>query len=93
MAKIVVAEGPMYKSYKVDGDKVIVEFDDADGGLVVGDTEYNRKSKMKMLRVLQIPRLSRMEKIRSSFSGLRVKIVSGIPPNLRLMGQKVIVQI
>lgn len=43
--KDVVADGPMFKSYKVDGDKIIVEFDHADGGLVVADTEYNRKSK------------------------------------------------
>lgn len=40
--KDVVAEGPMYKSYKVDGDKIIVEFTDADGGLVVADSAFNR---------------------------------------------------
>ncbi|MDT8390450.1 MAG: hypothetical protein RRC34_08090 [Lentisphaeria bacterium] len=41
-AKDLVAEGPMFKSYKVDGDKIIVEFDHADGGLVVADTAFNR---------------------------------------------------
>jgi len=36
--KDIVADGPMFKSYKVDGRKLIVEFDHADGGLVVGET-------------------------------------------------------
>ena len=36
-----VADGPMFKSYEVDGDKVVIEFDHADGGLVVAGTAYN----------------------------------------------------
>jgi hypothetical protein len=40
--KKVVADGPAFKSYKVKGDKVIVEFDNAKGGLVVADTVFNR---------------------------------------------------
>ena len=40
--KDVVAEGPMFKSYKVEGDKVIVTFENAEGGLVVADTAFNR---------------------------------------------------
>lgn len=38
----VVTEGPIFRSYKVEGDKVVVTFDEAEGGLVVGDTAYNR---------------------------------------------------
>jgi|APSaa5957512622_1039677.scaffolds.fasta_scaffold01457_2 hypothetical protein len=38
----IVAEGPMFESYEVEGDKVIVEFDNAKGGLVVADTAFNR---------------------------------------------------
>jgi len=38
----VVAEGPMFKSYEVKGDKVIVTFDCVEGGLVVADTAFNR---------------------------------------------------
>lgn len=34
----IVADGPMFKSYKVDGSKLIVEFDFAQGGLVVAET-------------------------------------------------------
>ncbi len=39
--KPVVADGPMFKAYTVAGDKLIVEFDHADGGLVVGETGSN----------------------------------------------------
>jgi len=37
----VVADGPMFKSYKVEGNELIVEFDHADGGLVVAETRSN----------------------------------------------------
>lgn len=37
----VVADGPIFKAYTVEGDKVIVEFDYADGGLVVADPRYH----------------------------------------------------
>jgi len=33
-----VADGPMFKSYTVEGSKLIVRFDHAEGGLVVGET-------------------------------------------------------
>jgi len=36
--KDIVADGPMFKSYKVEGNRLIVEFDFAGGGLVVGET-------------------------------------------------------
>lgn len=39
--KRVVADGPMFKAYTVSGDKLIVELDHADGGLVVGETGSN----------------------------------------------------
>jgi sialate O-acetylesterase len=35
--KTVVACGPLYKSMHVDGDKIIIDFDYADGGLVARD--------------------------------------------------------
>ena len=34
--KDIVADGPIFKSYKVEGSKLIVEFDHAEGGLVAG---------------------------------------------------------
>jgi hypothetical protein len=42
LAKDLVAEGPMYKSYRVEGNRVVVEFENAKGGLVAGDTSFNR---------------------------------------------------
>ena len=36
-----VAHGPMFKSYTVEGNKLIVSFDHADGGLVVAQTAIN----------------------------------------------------
>lgn len=39
--KDVVADGPMYAGYEVKGDKLIVSFENAKGGLVVADTAYN----------------------------------------------------
>jgi len=37
----VVADGPMFKAYKVEGSRVICEFDHAEGGLVVAETGSN----------------------------------------------------
>lgn len=43
--KNVVADGPIFKSYKVDGDKVTVEFDNAEDGLLVAETGTNAAGK------------------------------------------------
>ncbi|MCU0779765.1 MAG: hypothetical protein MUF04_01535, partial [Akkermansiaceae bacterium] len=43
--KELVTDGPMFKSYKVEGDKVIVEFDHAVGGLVIAETGSNATGK------------------------------------------------
>ena len=37
----VVTDGPMFESYTVKGDKLILEFDHAKGGLIVAETAYN----------------------------------------------------
>jgi hypothetical protein len=42
--KDVVTDGPMFKSYSVKDDKLTVEFDHAEGGLVVAETETNSNS-------------------------------------------------
>lgn len=36
-----VTEGPMFKGYQVQGNKVVVDFEHAEGGLVVAGTAYN----------------------------------------------------
>lgn len=45
--KDLVVDGPMFKSYKVEGDRVIIEFDHAEGGLVVAGTAYNAVGRHK----------------------------------------------
>ncbi|MBL7220078.1 MAG: hypothetical protein ISS69_08185, partial [Phycisphaerae bacterium] len=45
--KKVVADGPMYKSHTVKGDKLIIEFDYAKGGLVVAEAGYNAIGRKK----------------------------------------------
>lgn len=44
-SKDVVADGPMFSKYEVKGDKLIIDFDNAEGGLVVATTEYNTNRK------------------------------------------------
>ena len=39
--KDLVVDGPMFKSYTVKGDKLVIDFDHANGGLVVAGTAYN----------------------------------------------------
>lgn len=43
--KDIVADGPIFKSYSVNGSQLTVEFDHADGGLVVAETATNSGSK------------------------------------------------
>ena len=44
--KEIVADGPMFKSYSVAGDKLTVEFEHAEGGLVVAETLTNSSNKV-----------------------------------------------
>ncbi len=39
-----VAHGPMFKAYSVKGNELIVEFEHAEGGLLVAETETNAKA-------------------------------------------------
>ncbi len=43
--KAVVADGPMFRSYEVKGDQLIVSFDHAEGGLVVAESGSNYLNK------------------------------------------------
>jgi sialate O-acetylesterase len=44
--KDVVTDGPMFKSYEVKGEQLIVDFEHADGGLVVAETKTNSDSQV-----------------------------------------------
>ena len=51
--KNVVADGPMFKSYKVEGNKLIVTFDHAEGGLVVAETGTDSRSGLANPTIIQ----------------------------------------
>lgn len=44
--KDTVTDGPMFKSYEVKGDQLIVDFEHADGGLIVAETKTNFDAKV-----------------------------------------------
>jgi len=48
----IVVEGPMFQSYEVEGNKLIVTLDHADGGLVVAETATNSKDKLAVPTVI-----------------------------------------
>ncbi len=50
--KKLVADGPMFKSYEVQGDKLIVELDHAQGGLLVGETKTNSSAGLAIPTVI-----------------------------------------
>ena len=50
--KNVVVDGPMYKSYSISGDKLIVEFDHAAEGLFVGETKTDSKKGLATPRLI-----------------------------------------
>ena len=45
--KELAADGPSFKDYEVRGDRLIVKFDQAEGGLVAGSTAYNTDRRNK----------------------------------------------
>jgi len=55
--KNVVADGPMFKSYTVKGNKLIVEFDSAAGGLVVAEAGFNAVGRKDTSTGLADPKL------------------------------------
>jgi hypothetical protein len=50
--KKVVADGPMFKSYSVKGDQLIVELENAEDGLVVAETGTNSKAGLAVPTVI-----------------------------------------
>ncbi|MDG2223001.1 MAG: hypothetical protein P8L85_16595 [Rubripirellula sp.] len=41
----VTADGPMFKSYTVNGDQMVIDFEHASGGLLVAETAYNARGR------------------------------------------------
>lgn len=90
-SKDIVAEGPMFKSYEVKGDKVTVEFDFADGGLVVADTTYNRTSKDTGATGLADPKVIENGESRVKLFWLADEDRVWHPATCRIDGDKVVV--
>lgn len=51
-AKDLVVDGPMFKSCKIEGGKVVIELDHADGGLLVAETNTNLKAGLAVPTVI-----------------------------------------
>jgi hypothetical protein len=88
--KNLVCEGPMVKSYEVKGDQVIVSFDHAQGGLVVGSTEFNR-SKDKSATGLSDPKV-----VENGEGQVKLFWLAGAdrvwhPATFKIAGEKVVV--
>lgn len=86
-----VADGPMFKSYEVKGDQVVIEFDHAEGGLVVAETYTNARSKDEGATGFADPRI-----IEDGDGQVELFYLAGEdrvwhPARVRIDGEKVIV--
>ncbi|MCF7849919.1 MAG: hypothetical protein K9M45_13790, partial [Kiritimatiellales bacterium] len=89
--KKVVTDGPMFKSYKVEDDKVIIEFDHADGGLLVASTAYNGVERHEDSTTYADPRV-----IPNGDAQVKLFFLAGAerlwhPASMKVAGEKVIV--
>ncbi len=87
----VVADGPMFKSYTVKGDKVIIEFEHATGGLVVAGTAYHALGREKDATGYADPKI-----IPNGDDQVKLFFLAGEdrvwhPANMQIDGDKVIV--
>jgi len=86
-----VVDGPMFKSCKIKGDKVIVEFDNAQGGLVVAETGTNVKGKGEGVTGFANPRLIENGDEQVKFFYLAGRDRIWHPASMKIDGDKVIV--
>jgi len=87
----VVAEGPMFKSYEVQGDKAIVTFDCVEGGLVVADTAFNR-SREEGATGLADPKVIENGEEKVKLFWLAGEDRAWHPASVEIHGDKVVVQ-
>jgi len=89
--KKVIADGPMFKSYMVKGDRVIIEFENAKGGLVAAGTAYNAVGRKKDSTGFANPKV-----IPKGDDQVRLFFLAGgdrvwHPANMKIDGDKVVV--
>ncbi|MBL7134755.1 MAG: hypothetical protein ISS78_11700, partial [Phycisphaerae bacterium] len=89
--KDVVADGPMYKSYTVKGDKLIIDFECADGGLVVAEAGTNATSRAEGATGFADPKV-----IANGDDQVKLFYLAGAdriwhPASMKIEGNKVIV--
>ncbi|MCF7673928.1 MAG: hypothetical protein K9N23_00475 [Akkermansiaceae bacterium] len=89
--KGVVADGPMFKSYTVNGDQVIVEFDHATGGLVVAETGTNATGRGEGVTGFADPKVIENGDEQVKFFFLAGEDRVWHPASMKMDGEKVIV--
>jgi hypothetical protein len=88
--KDIVTDGPFFKAYKVERNKVIVEFDHAEGGLVVADTAFNRSRNEKATGFAD-PRVIENGEDKVEFFYLAGEDRVWHPATFKIEGEKVVV--
>ena len=83
--KDIVSDGPMFKSYKVEGNKVTVELEFAQGGLVVAETGSNSKSNLAIPKVIP----SGDEQVKCFYLAGEDKVWH--PAKMEIKGEKIVV--
>ncbi len=89
--KNVVTDGPMFKSYSVSGDKLTVEFDHSDGGLVVAETGTNALGKAEGATGFSDPKVIPNGDDQVKFFFLAGEDRVWHPASVKIDGEKVIV--
>jgi len=79
-----VVHGPMFKSYKVEGDAVVVEFEHAEGGLVVAETGTKRAAMAEPTIIA-----TGENKVKLFYLAGEDRVWH--PANMKIIGEKVIV--
>ena len=89
--KDIVADGPMFRSYEVKGNELIVSFDHAEGGLVVAETGYHAIGRHPDSTGFANPKI-----IENGANQVKLFYLAGEdrvwhPANVRIQGDKAIV--
>ncbi len=87
----IVADGPMYKSYTVKGDKLIIEFESAEGGLVVAEAGSNAVGKAEGATGFADPKIIANGDDQVKLFYLASEDRIWYPATMRIEGEKVVV--